>query len=77
MCCCGVVVHSLSRLGAATAVLAAKLSCRDGVFATYALEYAIGVHHFDRVMSHSFSLVACPCYRSALKFTPALVTPEK
>jgi hypothetical protein len=69
MCCCGVVVHCLSRLGAATAVLAAKLPCRDRVFATYTLECAKAVHHFDRVMSHSFSVVAYPCYGSALKFT--------
>src|ERR1700722_11245456 len=68
MCCCGVVVHCLSRLGAATAVLAAKLPCRDGVFATYTLECAKAVHHLNRVMSHRFSVVAHPPYDSKLKF---------
>src|ERR1017187_5468190 len=60
MCRSGVLVHCPSRLSAATAVLAAKLPCRDGVSAKYTLECAKAVHHFDRVMSHSFSVVAYP-----------------
>lgn len=56
----GVLIHRLRRLGAAVAVLAAELLCGDGVLAKRALEEAKAVHHFDGVMSHTFSVVACP-----------------
>jgi len=56
----GVLIHCLGRLGAAVAVLAAELLCGDGVLAERALEQAKAVHHFDGVMSHIFSVVACP-----------------
>jgi len=59
MCSRGVLVHSLSRLGAAVTLLTIKRPCRNGVFAEYTLEYAKAVHHFDRVMSHYFSVVPC------------------
>jgi len=55
----GVLIHCLRRLGAAVAVLAAELLCGDGVFAKRALEQAKPVHHFDGVMSHTFSVVVC------------------
>src|SRR5271166_4431854 len=54
MCSRGVLVHCLSRLGTATAVLAAEIQCGDGVFATRAHERSEAAHHLDRVVSHSF-----------------------
>jgi hypothetical protein len=53
-----VLVHHLSRLGAAAAVLAAELPCSDRVFTKRALECCKAVHHLDGVMSHSFN---CSC----------------
>jgi hypothetical protein len=53
MCSRGVIVHGLSRLGTAVAVLAAKLSCCHGVFTEWALKLTKAVHHFDGIMSHS------------------------
>ena len=60
MCSHSVLIHCLGRLAAAVAVLTAELPCRDGVFAKYTLERAKTAHHFDRVMSHSSSVVAHP-----------------
>jgi hypothetical protein len=56
----GMLVHSPSCLGAAAAVLAAKLLCSDGVFTKGALERGKSVHRFDGVMSHSLIVVAYP-----------------
>jgi hypothetical protein len=53
VCGRGVIVHCFSRLGAAVAVLTAKLPCSERVFTQWALELAKAVHHFDGVMSHS------------------------
>lgn len=50
----GVVVHYPGSLGAAVAVLTVELTCGDGVLAKQTLKRAEGIHHFDRVMSHSF-----------------------
>jgi hypothetical protein len=67
MCSRGVLVHCPSRLGAAVAVLAAKLLCSDGVFTKWTLEHAKSVHHFDGVMSHSFKCSRLSWYDSELK----------
>jgi hypothetical protein len=61
MCHRGVLVHCPSRLGAAATVLAAEISCGDGVSTKRALEHAKAIHLFDDVMSHSFN-----CRRSPL-----------
>jgi hypothetical protein len=55
VCGRGMLVHCLSRLGAAVTVLTAKLLCGDGVFTEWALERGKTVNHFDGVMSHSFN----------------------
>jgi len=68
MCGCCVLVHRFSRLGAAVAAMAAEILCGDGVSTNWTLERAKTVHHFDRIMSHSFSVVAYPAYDSKLKF---------
>lgn len=75
MCSRSVLVHCLSRLGAAIAVLAAELLCGDGVFTKWTLERAKPVHHFDGVMSHSFKCSRLFRYDSELKL-PSLVTSE-
>jgi hypothetical protein len=49
----GVLVHCLSRLGPAVAVLTVKLARGEGVFTKWTLEPAKAVHHCDGVMSHS------------------------
>jgi len=54
----GVVVHCPSSLGAAAAVLDAELPCSHRVLTNYTLESAKTVHHFDRVMSHTSSVVS-------------------
>src|ERR1035438_8105573 len=51
----GVLVHCPRRLGPAATVLAAEISCGDGVSTKQALESATTVHHFDGVMSHNFN----------------------
>jgi hypothetical protein len=56
----GMLVHCPSRLGAAATVLAAEIPCGDGVFTEWALERGKTVHHFDRVMSHSFNCRRSP-----------------
>jgi hypothetical protein len=58
MCSRGVLVHCPSCLGAATTVLATKLSRGDGVLTEWALKLGEAVHHLDGVMSHSFN---CRC----------------
>ena len=68
MCRRGVLVHYLSRLGAATAVLAAKLPRGDGVFTKQALERAKTLHHRDGVMSHTLKCSRISQYESELKF---------
>ena len=55
MCSRGVLLPCPSRLDAAVAVQTAEIPCGEGVFTKLALERAKAVHHFDRVMSHSFS----------------------
>ena len=60
MFCRGVLVHCPSRLGATVTVLAAELLRGDGMFTKRTLEPAKTVHHFDGVISHSFSVVAYP-----------------
>ena len=50
-----VLVHCLSRLGAAAAVLTAELQGGDGVFAVLARERGQAAHCFYGVMSHSFN----------------------
>ena len=67
MCSPRVVVHYLSRLGAAAAVLAAELLCADGVFTKRALECRNAIHHFDAVMSHSLNCRPLSKYHSELK----------
>jgi hypothetical protein len=74
MCGSCVLVHCFSRLGAAATLQATKDPCRNGVFAEYTFECAKAAHHFDRVMSHSFSVVAYPAYHSKLKFNSRLST---
>jgi hypothetical protein len=71
MCSRGVLVHCLSRLGAATTVLAAKLPSRNRVFAECTLECAKAIHYFDRIMSHTFSVFAYLTHDSRLKFNSA------
>lgn len=56
----GVLVHGPGCLGAAAAVLAAKLLCGHGVFTKGALERGKSVHRFDGVISHSLIVVAYP-----------------
>jgi hypothetical protein len=68
----GVLVHCLSRLGAAATVLAAKVPRRDRVFTEWAVELGEAVHHLDRVMSHSFN-----CRRSSLARLRTKVSPER
>jgi hypothetical protein len=53
----GVLVHDPSGLGAAVAVLAAELPCRDGMLTNRTLERAKTVHQCDGVMSHTMSPV--------------------
>jgi hypothetical protein len=67
MCSPGVLVHYLSRLGAAAAVLAAELLCGDGVFTKRALERGKATHRFDSVMSHSLNCKRSSKYDSELK----------
>jgi hypothetical protein len=67
MCSRGVLVHCPSRLGAAAAVLAAKLPCRDGMLAKDAPERAKAVHHFDCVISHNFKCSRLSRHGSELK----------
>jgi protein-tyrosine phosphatase len=55
MCGRGMLVHCPGGLGPAVTVLAAEIPCGNGVFTDWALEGAEAVHHFDRVMSHSFN----------------------
>src|ERR1700730_2533752 len=50
----GVVVHYPGSLGAAVAILTTEFFCSDGIFAKQTFERTEGIHHFDRVMSHSF-----------------------
>ena len=50
----GVLVHSLSRLGAAATVLAAKFPRSHRMFTEWTGENRKAVHRFDDVMSHSF-----------------------
>jgi hypothetical protein len=50
-----VLVHCLSRLGAAAAVLTAELQGGDGVFTVLARERGQAAHCFYGVMSHSFN----------------------
>ena len=64
----GVVVHCPGSLGPATAVLGAELPCSDRVFAKYTLEPAKTVHHLDRVMSHTSSVVSHCGVTLKLKF---------
>ena len=66
------LVHCLSRLGAAVTILTTKRPCRNGVFAEYTLEHAKPVHQFDCVISHNFSVVAYPTYDPKLKFCSRL-----
>jgi hypothetical protein len=58
----GVVLSLEGRSARATSAvgdaLVAKLPCGDGVFTTYTFERAKAVHRFDRVISHSSSVVA-------------------
>jgi hypothetical protein len=54
VCCRGVLVHCLSRLGAEASILTTELQCRDGVLATWACERRHAVHRLDGVMSHRF-----------------------
>jgi hypothetical protein len=75
MCSRGVLVHCPSRLGAAAAVLAAKLQCSDGVFTKWALKGDKAVHHFDGVMSHSFNCSRLSRYDSEPKLH--LATPSR
>jgi hypothetical protein len=64
----GVVVHYPGSLGAAAAVLVAELPCSDRVLAKYTLERAMTVHHLDRVMSHTSSVVSHCGMTLKLKF---------
>jgi len=72
MCSRGVLVHYLSRLGAATAVLAAEVPRGDEVSTTWALERAKTLHHCDGVMSHSFKCSRLSPYDSELKLPSQL-----
>jgi|HubBroStandDraft_1064217.scaffolds.fasta_scaffold56208_1 hypothetical protein len=54
MCSRGVLVHRLSGLGAAVAVMAAEIPRGNGVFTKWALKRAKASHHCDRVISHNF-----------------------
>jgi hypothetical protein len=58
MCSRGMLVHHPGCLCAATAVPAAELPCSDRMLAKYTLEHAKAAHHFDRVMSHTSSVVS-------------------
>jgi hypothetical protein len=55
MCSPGVLVHCLSRLGAAAAILSIELVRGDGVFTKRARERGTAIHRFDGVMSHSLN----------------------
>src|ERR1022692_2420528 len=70
MCSRSVLVHCPSRLGAATAVLAAEVRCCDGVLATWARERGHAIDQFDGVMSHSFKCSRLSGHDSEPKFTP-------
>ena len=76
MCSCGVLVHRPGRLSAAAAVLAAELLCANGVFTKRTLERTKAVHHFDRVMSHSFKCSRLSPHDSELKLPSPLVANE-
>ena len=55
MCSQGMVVHCPSCLGAAATLLAAELTCVDGVSTEWAFENRKAVHRDDRVMSQCFN----------------------
>ena len=67
MCSRGMLVHRLSRLGAAAAVLAAELLCDHGVFTKQALERGKAVRPFDRIKSHTFNCSHLSRYHSEPK----------
>lgn len=76
MCGCGVLVHRLSRLGAAVAVMAAEIPCGDGVFTKWALEHAKAGHHCDGVISHNFKCSRIFRCNSELKLPSPLINNE-
>jgi hypothetical protein len=55
MCERRMLIHSPSCLGATATVLTAEIPGGDGMFTERAVELGEAVHHFDRVMSHSFN----------------------
>jgi hypothetical protein len=67
MCGRGVLIHCLSRLGAAAAVLAAELQRGDRGFTTWACERDQAVDRFDGVMSHAFKCSRLSRYDSEPK----------
>ena len=64
----GVLIHYSGSLSAATAVLGTELAGRDRMFAKYTLERAKTIHHLDRVMSHTSSVVSHCGITTKLKF---------
>jgi|HubBroStandDraft_6_1064221.scaffolds.fasta_scaffold23653_5 hypothetical protein len=64
----GVVIHYLSSLDTAAAVLDAELLCSDRVSADQTFERRETVKHFDRVMSHTSSVLSYGGVPPKLKF---------
>jgi hypothetical protein len=71
MCNASVLVHYLSRLGTAAAVLATELLRGDRVLTKRALECGKAIRRFDAVMSHSLNCRRLSKYDSELKFMTA------
>jgi hypothetical protein len=72
MCSPRVLVHCLSRLGAAAAVFPVELLRGDGVLTKRAPECGTAIHRFDGVMSHSLNCRRLSRHDSELKLQPLL-----
>jgi len=70
MCSPSVLVHCLSRLSTAAAVLSVELLRGDGVLTKRALECGTAIHRFDGVMSHSLTCRRLSRRDSELKLQP-------
>jgi len=70
VCSPRVLVHCLSRLGAAAAILSVELLRGDGVLTKRAFECGTAIHRFDRVMSHTLNCRRLSRRDSKLKSQP-------
>jgi len=74
MCSRSVLVHCLSRLGAAAAVLAAELLGGHRVLTKWAPERGKAIDRFDGVMSHSLNCRRLPRHDFELKSQPVIAS---